>query len=155
MTFQISPLDPASFAHLFDLSDAELALHNARRQRVTAKPDVPCRVSLADAEIGEDVLLVNHQHQPADSPYQSSHAVYIRPNVQPAALDIGEVPEVIASRLISLRMFDATGMIVDADVVDGVDLGPALERGFENAKAAYAHIHFAKPGCFAAVANRA
>ena len=41
-------------------------------------------------------------------------------------------------------------MMVDADVLDGKGLASPLERAFENAAVDYVHLHFAKPGCFAA-----
>jgi len=59
----------------------------------------------------------------------------------------------LRTRLLSLRAFDAHGMLVDADVVDGRALEPALDRLL--ADAAYVHVHFAKPGCYAALVRRA
>ena len=41
-------------------------------------------------------------------------------------------------------------MIVGADLVDGERLGPALEALLADLTAAYVHIHYAKPGCYAA-----
>lgn len=77
MTFQIHSLPGEDFASLFDLSDDELATRNAIRTTVKSAPGYPCRVIMKDADIGETVILTNHQHQPANSPYQSSHAVYV------------------------------------------------------------------------------
>ena len=70
------PLEP--FSHLFGLSDAELAARNARRVFATAKPGYPCRVSLSDAEIGEELLLLPFEHQAANSPYRSSGPIFVR-----------------------------------------------------------------------------
>ena len=75
MTFQIHALPADDFASLFELSEDELASRNAQRMTAKSQPGYPCRVSMKDADIGETVILVNHQHQPASSPYQSSHAV--------------------------------------------------------------------------------
>ena len=68
MDFRISGLSVAPFAPLFGLSDAELAARNAVRRVCDAKPGFPCRVSLMDAEPGERVLLLHHEHQPAAPP---------------------------------------------------------------------------------------
>ncbi len=154
MTFQIQALPADDFAPLFDLSDDELAARNAVRMTVKSTLGYPCRVSMKDADIGETVILTNHQHQPANSPYQSSHAVYVTEGAEQATPEVGEVPEMIRSRLISLRMFSDADMIVDGDVVDGADLEQRLTQAFANEEVAYCHVHFAKHGCFAGKATR-
>lgn len=155
MNFRIEALAADAFAPLFNLTDAELSENQACRQIVTESPGTPCRVSLADAAVGETVVLLNHCHQPADSPYRATHAIFVRENAVQATLAKGEVPEVIRKRLISLRFFDAAHFMVDADVLPGDAVGAYLSQGFENKNIAYAHLHFAKPGCFAAAAYRA
>jgi hypothetical protein len=45
-------------------------------------------------------------------------------------------------------------MIVAADLVDGKDLGPALDWLLADPAAAYVQIHYAKFGCYAARADR-
>lgn len=155
MNFQIEPLKGADFAHLFALSDEDLAARKACRQIVREKPGTPCRVSMEDAEIGETVLLLNHCHQPGNSPYQASHAIFIRENARQARFAVNEVPAVIRARLISLRYFDRDHMMIDADVVEGEAVARALADAFEAKEIAYAHLHNAKPGCFAAAAYRA
>ena len=42
-----------------------------------------------------------------------------------------------------------------AEVIDGTDLAATLGTILSDAKIAFADIHFAKPGCFAARARRA
>ena len=73
MSFQIHSLPAEDFSGLFALSDAELTDKNACRQIVKTKPGTPCRVSMADAEVGETVVLLNYEHQPAQSPYRATH----------------------------------------------------------------------------------
>lgn len=46
MSFRIFGLAPEPFAHLFALSDEELAEHGAVRQVVSADTGFPCRISL-------------------------------------------------------------------------------------------------------------
>lgn len=154
MGFQISALDAAQYQHLFHLSDAALAEQKACRMVVTEKPGTPCRVSMADAEVGETVILVNHCHQAAKSPYQASHAVFVREGEETVQLAAGEVPEVLTCRLISVRLFDVNDMMIDADVVPGTELATALNAAFERPDVAYIHLHYAKPGCFAASVRR-
>ena len=155
MNFQIKPLQGADFAHLFDLTDEELATQNACRQTVASSPGTPCRVSMEDAKVGETVILFNYAHQPENSPYQATHAVFVRENAAQAHLAVNEVPEVIRSRLMSLRYFDKDHMMIDADVVSGDAVAQEISTAFENEDIAYIHLHNAKPGCFAASVHRA
>ena len=155
MNFRITGLSPEPFRHLFGLSDADLARHNARRYIADEKPGFPDRVEIRDAEPGESVLLVNYEHQPAETPYRSSHAVFIREGAEKTYDRIGEIPPALNGRLIALRAFDAEHMIVDADVADGSALEPLIERLLANPKAAYLHAHYAKRGCYAARIERA
>ncbi len=154
MTFQIVALDPAPFAPLFALSDADLAARDIVRRVCTETPGSPCRVSLADAEPGETLLLLPYEHLPVASPYRSSHAIFVREGAVQARPAPGEVPAVIARRLISARAFDASGMMRDADVLRGGDVGALLEDWFANPAVVHVDLHNAKPGCFAARAVR-
>jgi len=154
MNFQIKPLRADAFSHLFDMDDAELARVKACRQVVAEKPGTPCRVSMEDADVGETVILVNYEHQPEDSPYQATHAVFVRQNAKQAQLAVNEVPEVIRSRLISLRFYNHDHMMIDAEVVHGDKVADEIMGSFDNPDIAYAHIHNAKPGCFAASVHR-
>ena len=154
MSFHITALKRSQFEYLFQLPEEELASRRAVRMVATKKPGFPCRVSLADAEPGEDVILVHHEHQSVDTPFRSSHAVFVRPNATPAELKPNEVPEMLRSRILSLRAFDNAGMLIASDLADGTDLELSLQKMFENPAAAYIHLHFAKPGCYAARADR-
>ncbi|MVO18242.1 DUF1203 domain-containing protein [Parasedimentitalea huanghaiensis] len=155
MSFQIHSLPAKDFADFFTLSDAELADRNACRQIVQSKPGTPCRVSMADAEVGETVILLNYEHQPEHSPYKATHAIFVREGAPQANLAVGVVPEVLRSRVISLRLFDNNHMMIDADVLQGDCLADAITTAFENDQVSYAHLHNAKPGCFAASVTRA
>ena len=64
MSFQIHSLDNKQFAHYFTMSETELVNANAILEAVTENPGFPCRVSLADVEVGETILLVNYSHLP-------------------------------------------------------------------------------------------
>jgi hypothetical protein len=154
MTFQITALPLAPFAHLIGAPDSELARHSAVRQIADRAPGFPCRVSLRDAAPGETLILVNYTHQPADTPYRASHAIYVRENASQAALAPGEIPALFNQRLISLRGFSAAGMMLEADVAIGLALAQAIGALFGKPAIAYIHLHYAKPGCYAARADR-
>jgi Protein of unknown function (DUF1203) len=155
MSFKISALPASDFEALFPLTDEELAARGAVRQIVDKSPGFPCRVSLTDAKVGEVVLLTNYEHQPASSPYRSHHAVFVREGAREAHPRTGEIPEVLASRLLSVRAFDGKGMMRDAEVVDGRELEPVIMRMLADSQIAYLHLHNAKPGCYAARVDRA
>ena len=154
MDFRIAGLDADRFRHLFGLTGDELARHRALRKTCDEKPGFPCRVSLADAEPGEPVLLLNYEHLPVDSPYRSSHAIYVREREQPAFDEVNAVPPALLPRLLAVRAIDAQGMIVAADVVEGRELVPLVQRYLAEPGVAYLHAHFARRGCFAARIDR-
>jgi hypothetical protein len=154
MHFRISGLPAAPFAPLFDLSDDELAVRRGVRKIVTESPGFPCRISLSDADVGAEVILVNYEHLAVASPYRSRHAIYVRRGeTQFDAVD--EVPAMLRRRLLSLRGFDAHGMMTAADVVEGRDLEALIERLLADRATEYLHAHIARPGCYAARIERA
>ena len=155
MSFQITALPREIFEPFFKMSNADLVVHGARRIVVSESPGSPCRVSLADAAVGESVLLVNYCHQTADTPYRATHAIFVREDAHEVRPEVGEVPAVISTRLISARVFDAEHMMIDAEVVEGHRLKARLEDVFADPKVSYVHLHNAKPGCFAAAVSRA
>lgn len=154
MSFRITGLPASDFAQWFELSDDELAARNAVRKVADGKPGFPCRISLTDAEIGDEVLLINYEHLAVASPYRSRHAIYIRAGEE--TFDATDrVPEMLRSRLLSLRAFDEAGMMMAADVVEGRDLEAAIAKMFAHDETKYLHAHFARPGCYAARIERA
>jgi Protein of unknown function (DUF1203) len=155
MSFQITGLKFAEFAGLVGRTDAELAAQEARRVVADRHPGFPCRVSLVDAQPGESVLLLNYEHLPVASPYRARHAIYVRENASEAQLEVGEIPQVLRNRLLSLRAFSAAGMLLDADVAEGDALAATIERLLAPDEVAYLHVHNARPGCFAARVDRA
>ena len=155
MSFRIQGLPVEPFRDLFGLDDAALAAQGARRYRVDRRPGFPDRIELRDLDPGEHALLFNFTHQPADTPYRASHAIFVREGAEAAYDRVDEIPEVMRVRPISLRAFDAEHGMVDADLVDGSELGGLIERFLSRAEVAYLHAHYAKRGCFAARVDRA
>ena len=152
MTFLISGLLAEPFIPLYGLSDGELAARRARRIVVDG-PGFPERIEMREAQPGETLLLVNFEHQPANSPYRSSHAVYVREGAT-ESWSGDQLPEVMRKRLLSLRGFSAEGWMVDADVVDGAVADELIGRLFAEPAIAYIHAHYARPGCYAARIDR-
>jgi hypothetical protein len=154
MTFRITGLSPEPFRPLFDLSDD--ALHRIGARRLFAdEPRLPCRVSIAHAEIGEEMLLLNYEHQPANTPYRASHAIYVRKLAERAFDAVDTVPEVLTSRLVAVRAFDADDMMIAADVSEGERTGELFERYLDDPATSYLQVHYARRGCYAARVSRA
>ena len=79
MSFRIRGLPAEQFEHLFAMSDEELAAHGAVRRIANARqPGYPCRVSLTDSKPGDELVLVNYEHLPVDSPYRMRFAIFVR-----------------------------------------------------------------------------
>lgn len=154
MSYVVRGIDPTPFRHLYGRSDKGLASHGVRRMAVDAMPGYPDRVELRDLEIGETALLLNYQHQPADSPYRSSHAIFIGEGAVEAKMFRDLLPDVIVRRPISLRAFDARDEMVEGELCDGDRLVPLIERWLERGDIAYLHAHYVRRGCFAARIDR-
>ena len=148
MSFVISGLPVESFAPLFALDDAALAARGVVRRKATAKPGFPCRIALQDAEIGETVLLLNHAHQTANTPYRSSYAIYVSQSAIAAWTGENTLPPAMFGRPIALRAFDEAGMLLSAEIARDEALPAAIERQLATPGAAYLHAHNAAHGCF-------
>jgi Protein of unknown function (DUF1203) len=155
VNFKIKSLQYDEFSKLFELDDFELAEIQAIRMKVDSFPGFPCRVSLQDAEIGEDVILLHYQHHRTSSPYGASGPIFIRKQAKTIALEVNEIPVMFNHRLLSLRCFDSNGIMQDASVVEGRTLRDRLLQLFENEYISYIHIHNAKPGCYNCLVERA
>lgn len=155
MSFRITGLPAEPFAPLFVLSDAELARRGAVRRIADGRePGYPCRISLTDSQPGDELLLVNYEHHPVDSPYRMRFAVYVRRGEKRYDA-IDEVPEQLRIRMLAVRAFDSKGMMVGSEMVEGAQLEGAIDRLLGAPRAAYLHIHYAAPGCYAARVDRA
>ncbi|MCJ0743728.1 DUF1203 domain-containing protein [Pedobacter montanisoli] len=155
MNFRLKSLDDMEFAHIFELDNLELAKINAKRIIVDKFPGFPCRVSLQDAELGEEVILLPYQYYKINSPYRASGPIFIRKVGKTANLDINEVPKMFDHRLLSLRGYDKNGIMKNASVIEGQNLREKIIQTFENEDIDYIHIHNAKPGCYNCMVERA
>jgi len=155
MAFRITGLSPEPFMPLYGLAEAELAARGIKRYLVDAIKGFPDRIEMRDAAPGETVLLLNHVCQSADTPYRASHAIFVREGAVKRYEGFDEVPAAMRSRLLSLRGYDAEGMMLDADVVEGQEVERLIERLFVNADVAYIHAHNARQGCYSGRIDRA
>lgn len=155
MTYRISGLEPSQFAHLFGLSDEELAHHGVVRMVANGEPTFPCRVQLDDAKAGEPLLLVNHVSHDGNNPYRASHAIFVSETAPEALSYEDEIPPALDRRILSLRAFDRTGMMVDAALAQPGEADPVIRRMLGNEAVDHVDAHTAIRGCFMARADRA
>ena len=154
MTYVVTGLPAEIFQPLFDLDEAALTARATVRYVADSPTGFPCRVSLAHAEPGERVLLLNHEHHAAATPYRSSHAIFVREAATRTARLTDALPAVLLSRLLSVRAFDAAGMMVDAEVVEGEALEPLIDLWLARPQVACLHAHTARRGCYLARIQR-
>lgn len=154
MNFRIQGLSNEWFQALFTMSDAELQALGAKRCIADAPHAAPCRVSMVDAEVGEELILTSYAHQPAQSPYRASGPVYVRRDAGRTFAADNVVPDCVRRRLLSVRAYDGQDLIVEADVAEGSELETAIDRFFANPAVAYLHVHYARRGCYACRIDR-
>ena len=152
MSFRIRGLSAEQFAPLFGLDDEKLAARGGVRQTVDYA--APCRVSLTDAQPGEELILVNYEHHPVDSPYRMRFAIFVRAGEETFDA-VDQVPEQLRKRTLAVRAFNGDAMMVGHQITAGADLEAAIDKLFADPRAAYLHIHYASPGCYAAKVERA
>lgn len=152
--FQIRPLPAQAFSQLFGLPDAELEAQGVVVRRAAKGDRFPCRISLRDAQPGERVFLLNYEHQDADTPYRSRHAIFVIDGAEEARLLPGELPLVFHGRPVAVRAFSKTGMLIEAAMGMGEEVRAAIDRLLGNPHAAYLHAHNVMHGCYSARVDR-
>jgi hypothetical protein len=153
MTYRIEGLAPEAFESLFGMTDGELAARNA--VRVTAGPDggYPCRVSLADAAPGEELILLNHVSNDVPTPFRTAYAIYVRKGAKAASF-ADETPGYLDRRTLSLRGFDEAGMLKEGVLAMPGEADACIRDLFGREEVATIHAHNAAYGCFLARIER-
>ena len=155
MSFRIRGLSPEPFAPLFALDEAQLAERHIQSVVANEPHSAPCRISLEDAEPGERLLLLSHEHQPGASPYRQSGPIYVRESARQAFDGVDQIPPAIGRRTISARAYDRQAMMLEGELIAGAELGQLLEAWLARPEVDVVHLHYARRGCFAARVERA
>ena len=153
MTYRITGLDPAQFRQFYGLPEELLSEQGIVRMTVDS-PTFPCRVSLTDRALGEQVLLLNHLSHDVANPYRASHAIFVTEGLTEAAEYVDAVPPVFETRVLSLRGFAADGMMADAILTQPGEADAGIRKLFEDPKIETIHAHNAMRGCFSARIER-
>lgn len=121
--------------------------------KVDAADSYPCRRCLHDGRVGETMTLISYDPFLGRSPYTGSGPIFVH-STECELTGAAVVPEQLRRRLLAVRAYDAAHFMVDCDVVDGSALETVADRFFADAEVSYAHVHFARAGCFAVRLDR-
>jgi len=154
MDYRITGLPADQFTALQRATDDELRRRGVERRIVDEPNSAPCRISLQDAEVGEEVLLFTFRHQGGASPYAASGPLFIRRSATQTFDAINVIPDQQRRRLLSARAYDERDYLVDAEIAPGTELETLIGRFFADPRVAYLHVHNARPGCYACRVDR-
>lgn len=154
MAYRIAGLRPELFSSLIGADAATLAAHRAVRVTAGGKPGYPCRITLEDAEAGESLILLHHVSHDAATPFRASHAIYVREGAAAAAEYRDTLPPFFAGRPLSLRGFDACGMLHAARLAMPGEAEGAIRALLDDPAVEQVHAHHAAYGCFLARITR-
>ncbi|HYI48780.1 MAG TPA: DUF1203 domain-containing protein [Allosphingosinicella sp.] len=153
MAYRIEGLAPEAFESLFGMMDGELAERGAIRVVADSPSGFPCRVSLADAAPGEELVLLNHVSHDVAGPFRTAYGIYVRKGAETAAFT-DEPPEMLDKRTLGLRGFDGEGMLRGALLALPGEADARIRELFERPEVATIHAHNAAYGCFLARIER-
>lgn len=145
--YVLSPIPPAV---------ADELRRTATVVHVADVPDsFPCRQCLRDAAPGEELVLVSHDPFDTDSPYRCASPIYLHREPCGAPDVVGGIPRQQLRRTLAVRAFDAEAMMLDAAIVEGVDLDATARRMLADATIDHLQVHNATRGCWAVRIDRA
>ena len=128
MEFTITGLPMQAISPLLQMPDAELRAAGVAVVEADAANAYPCRVTLEDAAPGEELLLFSYAHLAGNTPYAATGPIFVRRAATATAVFVNEVPEQQRSRLLSVRAYDSSHQMVDADVAPGTELTSLIAR---------------------------
>lgn len=160
MTYRIEGLPRGAFARYYGRTAEELLEMGAIRVVADANDGFPCRVTLQDAREGDSLILLNYISHDVPGPYRTAYAIFVREH-EAAGEGAGEgtvwadaLPPILQDRVLSLRAFDADGLLHAARLAQPDAVGAGIADLFAEAEVAYIHAHYATYGCFAARIER-
>ena len=154
MTYRIQGLEPGQFARFFASDEAALARSLTHRVIAGEEGRYPCRVSLRDADPGDELVLTHFTNHAVDTPYRNAYAIYVRKDAGEAADYVDEMPPILRDRPIALRGYAAGGCLHTASLALQDDVDRAVRALLDDGAVAYVDAHNAMHGCFAARIER-
>jgi hypothetical protein len=135
---------------LCQIENGATSLHDNPIQKITVdqSPGYPCRLSLEDAKIGEEVYLFSHQPFTNENPYRETGPVFVRTEADQATLEPGQIPDMIKRRPIIVRSYSADETLLSGDPAEGEDVGQVIQQCLNREGVAFLHIRAALTGCY-------
>ena len=125
-----------------------------RRMRSDEPVGYPCRISLEDAPVGEELLLLTFTHQDGRSPYRASGPIFVRRGRSGAAQIVNELPTYLTLRPFPCARTMRRTRWWTRRSWKAAPPRRSIEGYLARAEVAYLHIHFARRGCFACRVDR-
>jgi hypothetical protein len=154
MAYRIEGLAPQAFESLFGMMDGELAGQGAVRVTADSPTGYPCRVSLREAEPGEELVLLNYVSHDVEGPFRTTYGIYVRKDAGAAASFTDETPPLFEGRTLGLRGFGADGMLKGAMLAMPGEADAKIRELLEQPEVHNIHAHSAAYGCFLARIER-
>ena len=154
MTYRIEGLRRDLFDTLFGLTDDELTARGARRIMADARPGFPCRVSLEDAEPGEELILLNFVSHDVAGPFRTAYGIYVRKDAEASTSYTDEAPQYLEGRTLGLRGFDVEGMLKGGLLALPGEADAKIRELLDRPEIDTIHAHNAALGCFLARIER-
>ena len=150
-------IEPISSPVHDSLKQGASEMHGNPVQKVIAdsKPGYPCRLSLEDAEVGEELYLFSHAPFAAANAYRETGPVFIRKNAIPASLAVNELPDIALARSIVVRAYSAAGTMISATQAETREIANTIRLAFRDETVEFVHLRAVVTGCFLCEARRA
>src|SRR5437588_2969083 len=114
----------------------------------------PCRHCLRWAQPGERVILFPYSAIPSGHPYSETGPIFVHANKCQRYSATDEYPADFRNGRV-FRAYDSNYNLIDAQVVNGSEPEPVIERLFQNADTAFVDVRSVTHGCFTFRVQRA
>ena len=114
----------------------------------------PCRHCLRWAQPGERVILFPYAAIPSGHPYSETGPIFVHAEKCERYSATDEYPADFRNGRV-FRAYDSNYNLIDAQVVNGSEPEPVIERLFQNADTAFVDVRSVTHGCFTFRVQRA
>ena len=117
--------------------------------RMPSDGAAPCRHCLREAGAGETMLLGSYYLPGPTGIYWTPSPIFLHAESCDAYTGTDEIAEIVRSRMVSVRAYDAAQMCLYdlGHATDGAGIDPFLARAMADPRTSFVNIHTAKPGC--------
>jgi hypothetical protein len=145
--FQIKPI---SDQQLRQIENGATSVYGNPVQKIVVdqSPGYPCRLSLKDAKVGEEVYLFSHRPFEGQNPYCEIGPVFVHAEATQARLAPNEIPDAIKCRPVIVRSYSADETLLSGDPADRENVEQVIEQCLDRDGVDFLHIRAALTGCY-------